>query len=320
MLFLILISSKEGISEEKKIGTGQMKKRPSMLFAAQRNRSSFKYVQDPNLSDFFAPDFVWDIRVFKDETEFIKMTKLLRRANPNIILGSYASALYALAEDKDTYPPAKLPLNQCSKNWLLKNSRGSFVLAGEKKDRYCLDMTKQEVRQAVIGLAIARAKHNGLDALCFDNCYWGISPNTEFPVSSEEWTAAYMKFYKEAGDEARKNGLKCFVNVATYPEDIPTAFAQIAPFIDGIMTEMAFHRNVRTPEMLYRELKGYENVLKQGKRVFLFPRYREDEQFALLAITPLAKKYSLIYLSASGPTHYEPLYYLADIEWDIASN
>ena len=213
-----------------------------------------------------------------------------------------------------------MPLSQCPKSWLLRDNRNAFVLTGDHNDHYFMDVRQSAVREAVISLAIARAKHNGLDAVCFDNCYWGLMPRVDFPVSAAEWTSAYMEFYREAGNEVHKAGLKCVVNVATYPGSIPAAFAEIAPFVDGIMTEMAFYKSVRTPEGLYKELKGYENVLKQGKMVLLIPFNKEDEQFALLAIRPLAKKYGRIYLAAAGLTHYEPLYFLADSEWDIAAD
>ena len=126
-----------------------------------------------------------------------------------------------------------------------------------------------------------------------------------------------MSFYAEAGKATHKAGLKCVVNVAAYAIELPIAFRAIAPYVDGIMTETAFHPLMRTPERLLKELQAYEDVLKQGKMVILWSRYKEDEQFGLLAIRPLARKYGNIYLNSTGPVHEEPLYRLADIEWDI---
>lgn len=290
--------------------------RPFMLnFAGHRNRASVRLLKDPKLKDYFAPNFVWDIRVFQDRDEFFRMTQALRAANPQAILGSYTSGFYALSAKKDTYPPAKLPLEECQTNWLLRaEPKGEFLTAGEEQDRFCLDMRLGEVRAAVISTAVRRALENGLDSICFDNCYWGVTPRQNFVVPVREWTAAYMAFFAEAGSAAHEAGLLCVVNVATTAPGIPRAFRAIAPHVDGIMSEMAFHRQTRTPEALYAELKGYEDVLKQGKIVLVVPRYKEDEQFGLLAIRPLARKYGRIYLATAGPVHYEPLYRMAEVE------
>jgi hypothetical protein len=292
-----------------------------MKFAGQRNRSHFKLLKDPKLRKYFAPDFVWDVRVFNNRQEFLRMVNLLRKTNPDVVIGSYASGFYALDQTKEYYPPAKLPLSECSKDWFLRNRNKTIIKAGKDKDRYWLDMRLAEVREAVVSTAVSRAKSNGLDAVCFDNCYWGISPANAFPaISAEEWTDAYMKFYKLAGEQAHKEGLKCIVNAVTYASTIPDAFRAVEPYVDGIMTEMAFHPRVRTPELLLRELQAYEYVLKKGKIVLVVPRYAEDEAFALLAIRPLGRKYNKIYLSVAGAVHDEPLYRLADIEWNIAKD
>jgi hypothetical protein len=280
-----------------------------LCFGGQRNRSHFKLIADPRLGYMFAPDFVWDIRVFKDHDEFLRMTAALRAQNPKTILGSYASACTTLPAGKDTYPPAKLPFEQCKPEWLLRDKEGKTVAYGKDEDRFFLDMRQPAVRDAVIGLAVARARYNGLDALCFDNCYWATQPAPNFPVSAAEWTDAFSKFYQEAGKAAKEAKLRCVVNVATTADKIADAFRAIAPFADGLMTEMAFHPNMRSPENLAKELKAYEDALKQGKIVLLIPRYKEDEKFALTQIQPLARQYGKIYVTAAGPVHDEPLYH-----------
>ncbi len=284
-----------------------------LCFGGQRNRSHFKLIADTRLGYMFAPDFVWDIRVFKDHEEFLRMTAALRARNPNAILGSYASACTTLPAGKDTYPPAKLPFEQCKPEWLLRDKDGKTVAYGNENDRYFLDMRQRAVRDAVIGLAVARARYNGLDALCFDNCYWGIQPMPNFPVSAAEWTNAFLKFYQETQKAAQAAKLRCVINVATTADKIPDAFQAIAPHVDGLMTEMAFHPNMRSPDNLAKELKGYEEVLKQGKIVLLIPRHKEDEKFALTQIRPLARQYGKIYVTAAGPVHDEPLYNRATV-------
>ncbi len=280
-----------------------------LCFGLHRNRSHFKLLNDPELAPAFAPNFVWDIRVFKDQSEFLKMTSAMRNRNPKAILGSYASACLAMPSATDTYPPAKVPLEQCKAEWLLRDQEGRTVGYPGSEDRLFLDIRQSEVRETVIGLAVTRAKYNGLDAVCYDNCYWDIQPYPKFPVSAKEWTDAFMKFYQEAGKAAKEAKLKCVVNVATRADRIPEAFRRIAPSVDGLMSEMAFHPAMRSSSDLTRELAGYEDALKQGKIVLLIPRYREDEKFALIQIRPLADQYGNIYVTAAGPVHHEPLYY-----------
>ncbi len=281
-----------------------------LCFALQRNGSHFRLYEDPILGNYFAPNFVWDIRLFNDQDDFLRMTALLRKQNPGTILGSYTSACLTMMAKDDTFPPSKLPLEECNPDWLLRDADGKTVTYGSSDDRYYLDMRRAEVRTAIISRSVARAKLNGLDSLCFDNCYWGISLGAAFPATAAEWTDAFMNFYQEAGQAAHDADLKCVVNMATTADKIADAFRAVAPYVDGLMSEMAFHPKMRSPESLERELQGYEDVLKLGKIVLLIPRYKEDERFALTTIQPLALQYRNIYVTAGGPVHHESLYYL----------
>lgn len=303
-------------------------KRRLIVFGAQRNRSHFKLLKDPKLAKYFAPDFIWDVRNFKDREEFLRMVRALRNANPKAIIGSYASACTALHAKKRTVPAARIPLEQCKAEWLLRYKDGSFVKWPKNPYRYFLDMRRKDVREASINLAISRAKYNGLDAVCFDNCYWSTIPVKNFPISKQEWTDAFMKFFSEAGKACHKEGLKCVVNVVLNTEIyIPQAFRAIAPYVDGLLTELAFHPRSRTADTIRRELETYEEVLKQGKMVLLIPRYRKkddmkrkEERFGLTQIRPLAIKYGNIYLTASGPVHDEPLYYVDKLSVDAPAH
>jgi len=319
VLVLLLLCAKDNlrISSAKSDAKRKSQKSHLMKFGGNRNRSHFKLLKDPKLSKYFAPNFVWHLSSFKDQAEFLKMTSMLRRSNPDIVLGSYASACTTIPRAKDTFPPTTVALEECEPDWFLHNKDdNNFVIWGKTKDRYYLDIRLKKVRQTIIELAVARANHNDLDAVCFDNCYWGL-PHSKASISNQEWTDAFMKFYREAGHAAHEADLKCIVNVATYPSQIIPAFLSIAPYVDGMMTEIAFHPNMRTPELLIRELKGYEELLKQGKIVLLGVAEKKDEQFALLAIWPLARKYGSIYLSVRGLPHDEPLYWLAGFKFDI---
>lgn len=276
-----------------------------IYFAGQRNRSHFKMVKDPLLVRYFAPDFVWHLATFAGPNEFHRMMHLLRQYNNEIIIGFYSSACTAMPSQDDLFPPARLPLEEAESQWLLRDSKGREVNWPKNVKRVFLDMRKQSVRQAVIGLAVARAKYYGFDALCFDNCYWGYGIHD---ISEEEWTQAFMEFYREAGRASHQNDLLCIVNIATKADEIDDAFVAIAPYVDGLMTEMAFHPNLRSPDAVQAELKGYETLLKQGKKVFLFPKNNSDLVFALSAIRPLAEKYGNIYLCNKGKLIPSPLY------------
>jgi len=281
-----------------------------LYFAGQRNRSHFKFLKDANLAKYFAPDFVWDIRIFKDRAEFERMVQLLRRINPTIILGSYASACTTMPKTNDTFPPAKMPIRQCKPEWILRDpSTGEAIKYGSKDNGRCfLDMRQPAVRRAVISLSIARAKHFGLDAVCFDNCYWGIVPMKNFPSTQEQWSKAFMLFYEEAGKACHKVDLKCIVNFATKADKIPNAFDAISSYVDGMMTEITFHPNIVKLGLLNKELDAYRRASERGKLVLLFPSSKQSLQFALKKIRPLAMKHKNIYVCPKGKMVDTPLF------------
>lgn len=295
-------------------------------FAGHRNNSHFVYKGDPVLGDYFSADVVWDVRIFNNMTDFQQMvTDLRAEQTGDNIIGGYHSALYALDQSLDSLPPAKIPLeialdptlwtpsvsNPSAEEWILRDEDGHYLLysnpEGTSPGRHLLNITVPEVRDAIIYYATTRAKANGLDAVCYDNCSWGLTATSAYPpISVAEWTEGYMKFFEIAGQTANDEGLLCFVNVSTYAAQIPNAFAAISPYVDGIMSEMAFHPNVR--DNLQDELDAYEAVLQQGKYVLVVPRYSADEDFALQQIAPLARTYRKIYLSTAGAIHHNPLY------------
>lgn len=277
-------------------------------FAAQRNRSHFKLLKDPVLNRYFSPDFIWDVRHFNNEKEFRDMVKNLRSCNSKVMIGCYNSACTTVPERLDSFPSAKLPLEQCDPAWILRLEEDKSPVRWPKKDRrYFLDMRRSDVRQAIISLSIARAKYYNLDAVCFDNCYWGIVPMKKFPVSSAEWSEAFMQFYRDAGNTCREKGLKCIVNVATIASYIPDAFRAISPYVDGIMTEIAFHPNITAAKMLDRELITYEELAQKGKIILLIPSSKQDQSFALKVIRRLASQYDNIYLASRDPLVDDPL-------------
>jgi hypothetical protein len=268
-------------------------------FAIFRSQKDFDWMANPELKHLFAPDFVWNINVFKTRDEYCKMIKLLRERNPNAILGRYNSATCAKLASKDSIVPVTFPLEKCKESWLLHQSTGERVPylkreAGtnsyNEDGRYFLDMRKIEVRSAVIEEMISRALNDGLNATCYDNLYWDVVPNN-FPVTIEEWNNAMLSFYKEAGSKARQNGLLCVVNIAVPGPKIPQAVHAIASHVDGMMFETSFHPWVIENGKLQDELDAYDWALHYGKMIFLIPRGQtlNAENFALQKIRPLDK-------------------------------
>lgn len=267
------------------------------MFAGIRNQSHFRVLEFTELRPLFAPDFVWHVTGFRSEEERLRMVRLLRYFNKNIIIGYYHSACTTLPPEEDYEQPSKMPNEHVQNDWILKHADGKPVTWPDTKNRFFLDLRKDQVRQAMIALAISRAKHYGYDALSFDNCYWGygVPASTGEVVSAEDWTKAFMKFYDEASKAAHENGLKCVVNVAT--PSVWQAFEAISPYVDGIMTEMPFHENVVKAGNVDRELAAYEKAAKEGTMVLLMQTYEGRGQLTLDLARPLVDKYDNIYIS-----------------------
>lgn len=268
------------------------------MFVALRTQACFKILEYPQLRPLFAPDFIWHVTGFRNEGQWERMMRLLRQHNKNIIIGYYHSACTTIPAAKDYQQPNKMPNEQVPNNWILKYADGKPVTWPDTKDRYYLDLRKSEARQAMISLAVARTKHYGYDAISFDNCYWGmgVPAVTGHVVSAEQWTEAFLKFYQEAGKAAHENNLKCIVNVAMRANEIPDGFEAIAPYVDGIMTEMPFHETVVKAGLVQRELAAYEKVLKNGTMVFLLQTFEGRGYETLELARPLVDKYDTIYI------------------------
>jgi len=279
------------------LSSGPVAERRPLNFTGSRREVDFEWANDPALKNVFVSDFVWSINVFRTRKRYFEMIELLRQRNPRAIIGRYNSATCAKLSSRDSIIPVAYPLEKCSENWLLHTETGRRVpymkrIKGTKKyredGRYFLDMRKPEVRTAVIREMVARALNDGLDATCYDNCYWDVVPRY-LPVSVEEWNKAMLVFYKEAGYEAKKNGLLCVVNVAIPAFKIPGGVRAIIPHVDGLMLETSFHPLVIERGKLQEELDAYKWALEQSKMIFLIPRRQtlEAESFALKKVRPL---------------------------------
>ena len=234
------------------------------------------------------------------------MMSLLRQYNPKTIISYYHSSCRTLPPEKDYTQPSKMPNEFVPPEWIVKDANGKLLTSFGMPESYLLDMRKREVRQAVISLAIARAKHYGYDGVSFDNCYfgYGVPASTAEIISEQDWTDAFMKFFEEVGKTTNKNGLKCYVNVAMRAGVIPVAFEKIAPFVDGIMTEMPFHPNIVKAGGVERELAGYEKALEQGAAVFLLQTQEEQGLKTLEYTRPLVNKYNNMYVTIPQLTYY----------------
>lgn len=275
----------------------QKPSRRPLNFAVGRLQEDFKWANDPKLKRIFAPDFVWMVNVFHKREKYFEMIELLRQRNPRAIIGRYNAACLAQESRYESIIPIFYPLEKCPEGWLLHSPEGKRVpyldRIGDtdeyKENGYFLDMRKKEVRSAVIQEMIARTLNDGLDATCYDICYWDVVPS-HHPIPIDEWNnEAMLPFYKEAGYEAKKNGLLCVVNVAVPSWKIPGAVRAIVPYVDGLMLETSFHPKVIKDGILQKELDAYKWALEQGKMIFLIPRglTLEAESFALKKVRPL---------------------------------
>lgn len=288
--------SKEKQRYDSVLSSGPVVERRPLNFATMRTQEDFKWADDPKLKRIFAPDFVWIVNVFHKREKYFEMIELLRQRNPRAIIGRYNAASTAKESRFDSIIPIFYPLEKCPENWLLHTPDGKRVpylkrKKGTKQYRengYFLDMRKGEVRSAIIQEMITRALNDGLDATCYDICYWDVVPGL-LPVSIEEWNKAMLAFYEEAGYEAKKHNLLCIVNVAIPSWKIPGGVRAIIPHVDGLMLETSFHPKVIKDGILQKELDAYKWALEQGKMIFLIPRglTLEAESFALKKVRPL---------------------------------
>jgi hypothetical protein len=174
-------------------------------------------------------------------------------------------------------------------------------------------MNSPGARSAVIGKAIEWTLDRNLDAVCFDNCYWGYAPGVGNPYDKDEWTDAFMKFYSTARDATDANGLKLIVNVAAANESIKTeGWPEIAPYVDGLISEIPLHPSYRKKSEIDAVLDVFEDVVDDGKMVILFTSkitYSEDDTytnrdllkaFTVGKVRPLAETYGNIYVVRHG--------------------
>lgn len=291
------------------------------MFAGMRSQAHFRMLEYAELRPLFAPDFVWTVSSFRSEEDFSRMMRLLRQYNPETTIGYYFSACTIYEPDRGRIPDRLMtvPPSQVPNEWLIRDKNGRRITWPNQENRFVLDLRKEEVRQAIISLAITLAKHYGYDALSFDNCYWGygmpVGAGSSTVVSAKDWTEAFMKFYEEAGKAARENELKCIVNVAARANDIPAAFEAISPFVDGIMTEMPFHENIVKAGLAQRELAAYAKVAKEGTSVYLLQVYEGRGLETMRLARPLLNSHDNVYLEiVDFGRHY---WYHGTRDWDM---
>jgi hypothetical protein len=173
--------------------------------------------------------------------------------------------------------------------------------------------------------AIEEAYLYGGNAVGLDNFYWGCvpmygkDPERKFPIAWQDWTAAFVEYAREAGILCHRNRLKLIVNIGVPQKEIGAACADFSPYVDGLMTEMAFHPEVRNSSaLLEAELAGYEYYLKNGNQIYLVPFTSppetplESENYVLRKIKPLFTKYGNIHVCGLHGSKIvaNPLYWL----------
>ena len=300
------------------IGADEMKS--SMHFGVSMKEPYYSHIFDSyQKMKYLIPNFTWIVRnVAGDRDAYDSMVSELHSANPNAILGNYMSACFAssAAEDDDPNIPRYIHYDDpdFDSTWILladSNDPNSYITSSKFPYLRYLDMNMPEARSAIIDLAIERALDRNLDAINFDNCYWGVAPRSDVnPYDANEWTAAFMNFYSEANSAADACRLRLIFNVATGKVGrVEDAFEAVSPYADGLMTEWGFHPNRRTDSGLSKEVAGYETVLKTGTMVLIFAskagvcdivNSTQNKAFGVSKIRPLAEKYGNIYLVRFG--------------------
>lgn len=302
-----------------------------MAFAAQRNNSNFAMMTDADMKQIFAPDIVWDVAGFLDEDGWNTMVSSLRTYNPTITICYYHSSCTARPHSEDigsegNYWKQRYVHDEDiseHEDWYLHDPEDNRVWWNKNQpNRSYLDMTSSTVRAYVIAQAVSLAQAAGVNAIGFDNCYhtYGI-PNSDGKVaeggqsveaasivSAANWEAAYLAFYQEAATACAAAHLKCIVNIASYANEISEAFDVASDYMDGVMSELAFHSTLRSDANVATELTGYETVLKKNKSVLIFPSSDDDESFALNKIRYLAERYGKIYCISATTAHWNSDY------------
>lgn len=284
-----------------------------MNFGGQRNQIHFSWLDDADLYQAFAPNYVWDINHTTNESEWNRLRDLLKTANPNTIIGYYYGCCTAVPEVDDTctkgnyYKFHRIHQEDIEdETWYLHqggtDSDHRVWWSADQPNRSYLDMTNSDVRAYVIALAVSYAVAAGLNAVSFDNCsnLYGI-PAVAGAVNAtsgtvaagsvksvEDWSAAFASFYEEAAAACSAANLKLIVNIAARANEIPEAITVCIDYVDAFMTEMAFHANAQVEPYFSAQLAAYESLVQAGKSGLLWMARGEDVTDGLAWIRDIA--------------------------------
>jgi len=284
----------------------------SMRFNITMNEEEFYPIiySSYEIMEYLTPEMSWSVRAESDYDDFEAMVEDLRRLKPQAWWSSYIHSTNCSQASYDSaiYPEFIHSDDISDDSWYVKEN-GEYVCypdpSSSNPTRRYLDLRKSAVRDAIIDKAVTWAEDRNLNSISYDNFSWNISvaPNS---ITVTEWNNALLDLTEETKDYIDDNNLdlKLVVNIGCNAGDIAAAFAAFSQYADGVMSEMAFHRNTRTDACIAAELAGYKAVLMAGKRVFLFVRNNEDKEFALSKIRPLAEEYGNIFLTKYGSMAY----------------
>ncbi|MEW6664894.1 MAG: hypothetical protein AB1512_06705 [Thermodesulfobacteriota bacterium] len=192
-----------------------------------------------------------------------------QRANGVAFIGYYYSACTSYLPSSETmhgrYPERAMPPSEVRPEWVLRDGTGEIVTWNTRKDRWFLDIGRQDVQEAILERAIGNAVRCGTDGLSLDNWtykYWA-PPGQTIP----QWTEKSLSLLKRARERTARQKMRLIVNQSSPPE----CWHEFAPFLDGIGYEMGAHPGRLVSRAAYeRELSSNEQILKLGKSLFLY--------------------------------------------------
>lgn len=260
-------------------------------------------------------DFVWNMNRWENKGVCLARVKEYQYRGTRV--GRYFSATTAMPWEK---MKERRGVNQTALR-IIEDVEPAWILdvswSKDKPDRKFLDITNPDCRARVIEVAVTLARDEGYNSVSWDNLQCLINPwgtNNDFPINEEDWTGGCLNFIKESTIASHAYGLKNVVNVACFADMIPAMLDIVSlTGVDAIMTEMAFHKNMRDAKYLIPELDAYRRTVANRTSVYIIKvpdkgekEVRiEEENLMYVMIRGIAKEYPGMILAApTGTIHF----------------
>ncbi len=307
---------------------------PHITLYAHPNR--FRDPIDPQADPITLRPAIYDT-VAPDQVSAAFFAQRLRDAMPTANLGRYFSGVVAVPPGYST--PGEHGINTLFPVWLevpqesmLRRRDGTFLLIpyGEGPGTL-LDLTKPGVRAALIDKWIEVSQP--FDHLSIDNVMFRITDLfDDTPYGSQVWFDSVLQVFVEY-QEKRRNpppGVDVKPLVLNCASFIPHGWPELAPHVDGLMTESAFflitHANDQARVNFVRnEMQTYRNTIDMGKHVYLVQQSLGERSLEIVAAMTclLRNPGENLYYFGGLPDNTEPYYWwrrlggpLNDYRWD----